>query len=162
MVRPSVMKTFRTFPYIIFKRKLHEHLFDFFKYETLLFALGYYNHTSILRPRKSSAYLKHLHSALPALPEVTPGQKARHSVTSEVVDPALGSELRHDRVYERKASSGLRPCGQLFGVIVPRNLPAQRVALHAIEVGDAVTNGVEKLTPQQLTDKRHRWLRVLL
>ena len=45
----------------------------------------------------------YLHSLLPRDPEIAPGEEAGDRVAGQVVDPALVTQLRHDRVDPRKS-----------------------------------------------------------
>ena len=50
-----------------------------------------------------------LHALLPADPEVTTGEEAGHSMSPQVVDPALLSQLGHDCIYEGVTCLTLQP-----------------------------------------------------
>lgn len=64
----------------------------------------------------------YFHAALPADPQVSPGEKAGHSVPRQVVDPALLSQLGHNGVDPGETSPTLSPLGQCFWVLVPWDL----------------------------------------
>ena len=62
------------------------------------------------------------HAALPADPQVSPGEETGHSVSGQVVDPALLSQLGHDSVDPGETGPTLSPLGQRLGVLVPWDL----------------------------------------
>lgn len=66
--------------------------------------------------------LSYLHAALPADPQVSPCEETCHSMSGQVVDPALLSQLGHDSVNPGKTSSTLSPLGQRLWVLVPWDL----------------------------------------
>merc|ERR1712112_53646 len=87
--------------------------------------------SSIKRPVSiKKQLLKDLHTLLPRLPEIAPGEEASHTVPCQVVDPALRLQLSHDCISPWKASPGLGPRRQLLRVGFPGDLPAHSVAHH--------------------------------
>lgn len=107
-------------------------------------------------------YKEYLHALLPADPQVSSGQETGHSVSGQVVDPALLPQLCHDGVDPREAGPTLCPLGQRLWVAVPGDLNADGVALHLVEAGVVGGGCVEELTPQQLTVERELGGAVLL
>ena len=66
--------------------------------------------------------MTYLHAALPADPQVSPGEEAGHGVPGQVMDPALLPELGHDSVDPGEACPSFGPFSQRFWVLVPRYL----------------------------------------
>ena len=64
----------------------------------------------------------YLHAALPADPQVSPGEEAGHGVPGQVMDPALLPELGHDGVDPGEACPSFCPFSQRFWVLIPRYL----------------------------------------
>lgn len=73
-----------------------------------------------------------------------------------MVDPSFFPQLRHDGVNPRVARLAVSPLGQRFRVLVPRDLHADRVARHLVEVGILRCAAVEELAPQKLPVKAQR------
>lgn len=57
------------------------------------------------------------------------------------------SQLAHDGVDPGEARPSFGPLGKRFGVPVPRDLDADGVSLHAVEVGVVGGRSVEELAP---------------
>lgn len=77
-----------------------------------------------------------------------------------MMNPTFLAQLRHDGVDPGKAGLAVRPLGQSLRVLVPRNLNADRIPSHFIEVGILRCAAVEKLAPQELTVEAQRRTRL--
>lgn len=93
----------------------------------------------------------HPDSWLPADPEVSPGQETGHSMPGQMVDPPFLSQLGHDCIDPRETCLALCPFCQGFRVLVPGNLNADGVPLHAIKLRVVCGCCVEKLPPEKLS-----------
>lgn len=91
---------------------------------------------------------------LPRLVQVAAGQEARDGVPRQVVHPPLCAQLVHDCIDPRVARASMLPCVDPLGHVIPRDLLADGVAHHAVEVWREDALNVEELAPQQLADER--------
>lgn len=76
----------------------------------------------VFEKTKLKTVLSYLHAALPADPQVSPGEETGHGMSGQVVDPALLSQLGHDSVNPGKTSPTLSPLSQCLWVLVPWDL----------------------------------------
>lgn len=95
----------------------------------------------------------HLHATLPADPQVSPGQKAGHSVPSQAVDPSLLPQLGHDGVNPRESCASFGPFGQCLWVLIPGDLHTDGIARHLVKCGIARGYREEELSPEQLGEE---------
>lgn len=90
----------------------------------------------------------YLHAFLPADPQVSSGEETSNRMPGQVVDPAFLPQLGHDGINPGKTSPALGPLGQSFWVLVPRDLHANRVALHLVKARVVCGGRVKKFTPK--------------
>ena len=92
-----------------------------------------------------------------------PGQRAAAwAVASEGhLGRTLVAQLRHACVDPWVARAPLPPCAEQRRIALPRDLLADGVAFHTVEVGRAVAAHVVELAPEQLAVQRDGRLRVL-
>ena len=69
----------------------------------------------------------------PRHPEIAPREEHGDALPCEKVRPALLTNLPHDGVDPGEAGATLAPTAQVVLVLVPRQLDAERVAVHRIE-----------------------------
>lgn len=82
-------------------------------------------------------------------------------MSSQRVNPALLSQLRHDGVDPGEARAALSPLSQGLRVMVPRYLHTDGVPLHSVKVLVVGSCRIEKFPPKQLAKEREWWAGVL-
>lgn len=93
--------------------------------------------------------------------QIVKGGNAHHAVPGEVVHPAGSPQLGHDGINPGVPGSAVFPGTEEIFVVIPGDLLADGVALHAVVVGRVRRHHIVELPPQQLPQQRHGWLAVL-
>lgn len=75
-----------------------------------------------------------------------------------MVHPASAAELGHDGIDPGVAGAALLPGTVEILIVVPGDLLADGVALHAVVVGRVCRYHIVEFPPQQLPQQRHRRL----
>ena len=95
--------------------------------------------------------VKRVPPLLPVDVQVTTGQETGNCMPGQMMHPALLLQLHHDGINPGVACARLLPGLVKLIILIPVNLPADRVALHLVKILGGPAYCVEELTPQQLT-----------